>query len=111
MADLLELYGLDNDSPLRNKITSAMVIKAQQVLEHGNIDAVKGNGNEGSTAASAVELAWCRDALNSPKSKIDSVMRWVLAANEAVAANAITTADDGPIETQVNLAVEKMAGL
>ena len=90
MATYSELFTLSNDASLRNKVTVALVIKAQALLD---------------TAPTAAEVTWSKEALENPKSKADDLLFYVLAANKGLSVSAIEGATDSAIQTNVDAAV------
>ena len=96
MATYDELFGLDSDSAFRNKIAVAVVVKAHAVL------------NEPSPSAGRV--GWATAALANPAAGAKSLLRYVVAENKGLSVAQILSASDGAIQTNVNTAVDVLAG-
>jgi len=92
MATYLELFILKSDSDLQDKVSTAIVKKAQALLD-------------GATP-SAAEVTWATEALDAPLSKRESALNYVLAANSALTVSAIQSATDVAIQTNVDTAVD-----
>ncbi len=93
MATLQELSGLYGDGDLINKISAAIIIKANDYLT-----------NVGT--ATAAEKAWAAKAFLSPQTEADRVLKAVLAQNAGLSVAAIQGAADSAIQTNVNDAVQ-----
>lgn len=94
MATYLELFALRSNSDLIDKITVAVVKKAQSLLDGG--------------APTAAEVAWANDAIQSPVEKAKTLTNYVLAANSGLTTGQITSATDAAIQTNVDSAVDAL---
>ena len=92
MATYEELFDLRSNSALKNKITVAVVKKAQALLD-------------GATPSIA-QVTWAKEAINNPIGKAESLMNYVLAANSASDVSTILGATDTAIQNNVDAAVD-----
>ena len=83
MATYQEIFGLYRDSTIRNRVSVAVIIKA---------DAIR----QGATP-SAEEIAWAKTAFISPIRVADEVLMAVLAANKDNSVAQITGASDAQL--------------
>jgi len=81
---------------LINRITVAVAIKAEAIA--------------GGTPT-AEQRQWAVEALSNPRSKADSIIGFVLAANAAATTTQITNATDAAIQSNVNDAVDTLFGV
>lgn len=93
MATLRELRGLFRDSDLLEKVESATVIAANNLL--------------GSTP-SAADKAWASQVFSDPFREAQKVLMAVLADNSAAATATIQGASDAAIQTSVNTVVPNL---
>lgn len=91
MATYIEIRNLFNDSELRNKVATAVVIAAEGIL------------NEGTSTAE--RKAWAAKAFAAPESEAVRITMTVLAANKDATVTAIQGATDVAIQTNVNDAI------
>lgn len=94
MATYSELWEIRTNSPLRDKVAVAAVIKAQNLLD-------------GATP-SAGEVAWAEKAINNPVGVADALLNYVLAKNNAATVSQIVNASDATIQTNVDGAVDAL---
>ena len=97
MATLLELaniFGTTDFTELLNKITVAVAIKADSII------------NEASPSAS--RLAWAQLAIEDPRQEAKKFIWGVIAANESVTVAQIIGASDNAIQTNINDYVDKL---
>lgn len=98
MATYLELYALQSNDALRNKIRVAVIIAAETIRTE-----------DGGTANHANRTVWAADVFANPTREADR-MRWaVLASNKDNATSAILSATDAQIQTAVDDAVDLFA--
>ena len=99
MATYLELRQVSTDSDLQDKVTVAITVAANAIL----------NEDPG-TSNHANRLIWAKDAFNNPRGLMPGVMAAVISANkDAIVAN-ILGASDATIQTAVDAAVDLFAG-
>ncbi len=94
MATYTELYGLSSDGNLLNRLTVAVVIKSQTLLDK--------------SPPSAGEVAWATNTLRTPATAAQLTLRYVLAKNAAATVAQINAATDATIQGLVNAAVDAM---
>lgn len=98
MATYLELYSLQSDDSLRNKIRVAVVIAAETIRTE-----------DGGTVNHPNRALWAADVFANPTREADR-MRWaVLASNKDNATSAILGATDVQIQVAVDAAVDLFA--
>lgn len=98
MATYLELYGLQNNSDLRNKISVAVVIAAEAIRTESD-----------QTANHTNRLVWAKQALENPAAEAQRMTWGVLAQNSTLTVAQITGASDANILTAVQSAVNLFA--
>lgn len=98
MATYQELYGLHNDSTLKNKVVAACIIAAETVM--AEID---------TTPNHADRLLWAAAVFASPQIEASRMYWAVLAANKDAPVAAIRSASDGAIQTNVDAHVDLFA--
>jgi len=107
MATLIELRNLMNDSILRNKVTTAVIISADIVMRVADTGApfsqVVGDHDK--------RVAWAKTAFENPTGEGKRFLMSVLASNKAATVEAITGASDVLIQSNVDEAVDLMAGV
>lgn len=91
MATHTELFSLRNNSELRNKVVSAVVIAAETVMNE-----------DGGTANHVNRLLWAKAVFANPNSEAGRMFWAVLAANSAASLETITGASDSAIQTNVD---------
>lgn len=94
MATYTELADLESNGTLRNKIRTAVLIKAQTLIDLAS--------------PTAAQLAWASDAIANVEAQTTKLFRYVLAASSSATAAQIQNATDATIQTNVNAAVDKL---
>lgn len=94
MATYSELFAIQNDATLRNKIQVAVTVKAQSLLDLAS--------------PTANQVLWASNALNNPTQTMVRIMPYVLAANKSATQSQITGASDSAVQTNVDAAVDKL---
>ncbi len=100
MATYLELFDLQNNDDLLRKATTAIAVAADTIRSEAT-----------GTANHANRLVWAEKALANPKALTDQVLWAVLAANNGSTVDNITGATDSAIQTNVDAAVDVLAGV
>ncbi len=107
MATLIELRNLMNDSDLRNKVTTAVIISADTVMRAADTAApfsqVAGDHDK--------RVAWAKTAFENPEGEGRKFLMSVLASNKGATLAAITGATDADIQSNVDEAVDLLAGV
>lgn len=98
MATNEEIYGLWNESALKNRVVSQMIISAEAVMKE--LDTVPNHVNR---------LIWAKAAFTSPRSEGDRMFMAVLAANRDATVEQILGASDAAIQTNVDDHVDLFA--
>lgn len=98
MATYLELYDLRVNSPLLNRITSAVAVQAEVIRNENN-----------ATANHANRLIWAKQAFQDPESKAKQMVWAILAANASATVAQITGATDAAVLSAVAAAVDLYA--
>ena len=98
MASYEDLFGLHNNSALKNKVRVACLIAAQTIMDESD-----------QTANHANRLTWAKDAFESPTSVAEPMYRAMIAANADAAISAIKDASDLAIQANVDAAVDLFA--
>lgn len=91
MATYEELFGLRNNSDLKNRVTSAVIIAAETVMNE--LDTVPNHANR---------LIWAKGVFAGPSREADRMYMSVLAANKDASVAQITGASDTAIQTNVD---------
>jgi hypothetical protein len=91
MATYTELYGLRNNSGLRNKIAVAVVVAAEAKL---------------AGTPSTAEAAWAVTACSDPNGMAKKVVNLVLVANKGAGTTAILEATDSAIQANVDAVID-----
>lgn len=92
MATYQELYALQGDDDLREKVAFATVVAAQAKL---------------TGAPTAAEAAWAKDVITYPLGhRARGVLNLVLAANKALSVAAIQAAGDATVQTNVDAVID-----
>lgn len=94
MATYLELFALRANSDLQDKVTVAVVKKAQTLLD--------------GASPTAAQVTWAKEAIENPKPKALSLLNYLLAANSSATVAAIQGASDATIQTHVDTAVDAL---
>ena len=97
-----ELFELRNNSALKNRVTVAVMITAQKIID--DVLAITGT-----TTQPQLDL-WAANALSNPGSAASQIYPYVLAANASATIAQITGVDDLAIQTNVEGAVNAIAG-
>ena len=95
MATYLELHALRSNSDLQDKVSVAVVKKAQAILDG---------------APNAASVAWAVEAIESPRQKADSLLNYILAANSSSTVGQIQGATDATIQSALDTAVDVIIG-
>lgn len=98
MATYAELYGLRNNSALRNRVLTACVITAETVMNE--VDTTPNHANR---------LIWAASVFANPASEANRMFMAVLAANKDVTIAQIQGASDAAIQTNVDDHVDLFA--
>lgn len=98
MATYTELFGLRNNSALRNRVTTAVLISAETVM--AELDTVPNHANR---------LLWAKDVFASPSTEADRMFMAVLAANKDATVAQILGASDAAIQANVDAHVDLFA--
>lgn len=98
MATYEELKTLESNSALQNKVEIAIWVAANAIA-----------AEDDQTANHANRLKWAKSALRDPGGSKDDFLRYLLAANKAVAVATITAASDATVQTHVDAAVNIFA--
>lgn len=98
MASYSELYGLNNDSALRNRVLTACVIAAEAVMLE-----------DGGTPNHANRLLWSASVFANPSAEAERMFMAVLAANAEHTVEQIRGASDAAIQTNVDAHVDLFA--
>ena len=91
MATYAELYGLHNDSALRNRVMVACIVAAEVVMDE-----------DGGTPNHANRLLWAASVLVNPQAEARRMFMAVLAANKDATVENIKGALDPQIQTNVD---------
>jgi len=86
MATDKELFDLESDNPLRNRVSAAIVKKAQALID---------------ASPSKVQVAWADSALKSPLKLADQFVRYVISVNGSDEKSALATLSTSKIDTSV----------
>jgi hypothetical protein len=98
MATLSELFALGNNFPILDKLTAAVAIQAETIRTEA-----------AGTANHANRLIWAKQAYSDPRSKAQSMIWAILAANASATTAQITAATDASIQSAVAAAVDTFA--
>ena len=98
MATYAELYGLRNDSALKNRVTTACIIAAESVMNE--LDTVANHANR---------LLWAKAVFASPSGEANRMFMAILAANSAASVAQIQGASDEAIQANVDDHVDLFA--
>ena len=107
MATFIELRNLMDDSDLRNKVTTAVMIAADTVM--------RGNDNVTPFSQTAgdhdIRIVWAKLTFENPKGQAQNFLMSLLAFNVGATVTAIKNATDASIQTRVDTAVDMLAGV
>lgn len=98
MATYNELYGLRNNSELRNKVVVAVIVAAETI-----------RNEDGGTPNHANRLLWAAQAFANPLPLGQQILWALLAANKDNAVPAIEGASDEVIQAAVDAVVDLFA--
>lgn len=98
MASYPELYGLKNDSALRNRVLTACIIAAEAIMNE--VDTTPNHANR---------LIWSAVVFANPAAEADRMFMAVLAANKDHTVVQIRGATDEAIQVNVNAHVDLFA--
>ena len=98
MATYQELYDLANDSGLRNRTATAVVVAADTI-----------RAEAGATPNNANRLIWAKAALANPSAEAARILPSVLAQNKALTVVQIQPASDAALQTAVNAVINLLA--
>ena len=98
MATYSELFGLWNESGLKNRITVAVIVAAESI-QNEDIE----------TLNHANRLIWAQQTFQNPVAIANAMFRVVLAANKDASTEAILSASDIAIQSAVDAAVDTFA--
>ena len=98
MATYTELYSLQSDDSLRNKVAVACIVAAEAIRVE-----------DGGTANHANRLLWAKASFEDPIGAAEPMLRALLAANKAATEANISGASDVSIQTNVDAAVDIFA--
>ncbi len=98
MASNAELYGLRNDSALRNRVFFSCVIAGETVMNE--VDTTPNHANR---------LTWAASVFADPDVETERMFMAVLAANADKTVEQIQTASDEAIQTNVDAHVDLFA--
>ena len=107
MATLIELRNLMNDSDLRNKVTISVIISADTVMRLADTGAPFSQ----TAGAHDKRVIWAKIAFENPTGEGKKFLMSVLASNKEATLAAITGATDALIQSNVDKAVDLMAGV
>ena len=99
MASYEELFELQSDSALRNRVAVACAIAADAIRQE-----------PGETPNHAARLAWARAAMANPEGVAQAMLWATRAANAEATIAAIHSATDAQIQAKVDAAVDLLAG-
>ena len=91
MATYAELYDLRNDSELRNRVTTAVIIAAETIMNE-----------PGAAANHANRLIWAKSVFANPRVEMERMFMAILAANSGATVSAIQGATDTAIQSNVD---------
>jgi hypothetical protein len=98
MASYDELFSLQNDSGLKNRVQVACIVAAETI-----------RGEDGGTANHANRLLWAAAVFQNPSQEANRLFWAVLAANKDATAAQITGATDAAVQANVDAAVDLFA--
>ena len=98
MATYEELFSLRNNSALKNRVTTAVVIAAETVM-----------GEDSGTPNHANRLIWAKGVFSSPEREAERMYWAVLAANSGMPLGTILAATDAAIQANVDEHIDLFA--
>ena len=98
MATYEELFGLNNNSALKNRVRVACIIAAETVMQE--LATVPNHVNR---------MLWAKSVFASPATEADHMFMAVVAANAGLEVEQITCASDEGIQSAVNDHVDLFA--
>lgn len=98
MATYSELFDLQTDSALKNKVRIATVVAAEMI-----------RGEDAGIPNHANRLLWAAAVFASPAAETDRMFWAVLAANKDLSVAQIAAATDAAIQTAVDAAIDLFA--
>ena len=103
MATYQELFDLQNNQILLDKITVAVIISTNTIFEGTDV------GASWDAANHANRVIWGREAAINPRRMAEVFMSDVLAKNKALTTTQIINASDAAIQTNVDATVDSFA--
>ena len=100
MATYQELFDLYNNSAMLDRVSVAVAVAAETVMNES-----------GATTNHANRYLWARQAMISPRDEAKKFLMVVLAANKGASVAAIQSATDAQIQTNIDAAIDLMAGV
>jgi hypothetical protein len=94
MATYNELFDLRSDDDLRNKLSVAVLIRAQEYLDL--------------PVPSANQVQWASKALIDPIAQAEKLINYVLAVNKNLTVQQIESATDSAIQNNASKAIDVM---
>lgn len=98
MATYTELYGLRNDSALRNRVMVACIVAGEAIM-----------AEDVGTPNHANRLTWAASVFASPVAEANRMFMAVLAANKDATVEQVQGASDEAIQTHVDAHVDLFA--
>lgn len=98
MATYTELYGLHNDSALKNRVVVACIVAAEVVMDE--LDTTPNHANR---------LIWAASVLANPQTEATRMYWALLAANKDATIESIQGATDAAIQSQVEVHIDLFA--
>lgn len=92
MATYTELFNLRSDGALKNRVVTAVIVKAQNLID--------------AASPTATQIDWAEAAIANPVGKAVEILNYVLAANKDADVSAIQSATDDAIQSNVDAAVD-----
>lgn len=92
-SELRAIIGSSAGDDLKKKIEVAIAIKAQTLIDG---------------TPTAGQKAWAQEALDSPASKVQGIMNYMIAANNSATVAQITGATDATVQSNCNAAVDAL---
>ncbi len=98
MASYTELYNLNNNSDLKNRVMVACLVSAETIM--AELDTVPNHANR---------LIWAAKVFAAPGSESDRMFWAIIAANNTLSIEQITSATDVAIQTAVDNHIDLFA--
>lgn len=92
MSTYAEIFNLNADTSLRNRIAVAVGIKATEILDL--------------QAPTSNQLEWANGALKDPPRIADALLRYVVATNKELTPEQIAATSDSVIQTTIDAAID-----